>query len=50
VQILRKLFPVTSPTSSNEHRDGHEEWLAWQRAISEGWNLAAQSLLYVVQK
>jgi hypothetical protein len=50
MHLLRTLFPVTSPISPKEDRDGHEEWLAWQRAISEGWNLAAQSLLYVVQK
>ncbi len=50
MHLLRTLFPVTSSTSRKEDRDDHEEWMAWQRAIAEGWNLGSQSLLYVVQK
>ena len=50
MHLLRTLSPVTPTISRKEDSDGQEEWKAWQRAISEGWNLGAQSLLYVVQK
>jgi hypothetical protein len=50
VHLLQSFFPKAFSASPKEDQESHEDWLAWQRAMSEGWNVVAQSLLYVVQK